>query len=115
MAPEFSIVYLVLLLVNNIIFVESSDSSVFFPNKVGSRGKIGKIMQKFNKVQASCTSMGVLNKETFSSLVRIHRHSSYFGPLIIKRATDMCSSNADDVPTSSVSSTKSANRRNEGF
>ncbi len=68
-----------------------------------------KFTQKFNDVLYNETP-GVLNKETFSSLVReFIGIPSYFGPLIIKRATDMCSSNVDDVPTSSVSSTKSAN------
>ena len=86
----------------------------FFPNKkwvpeVKSEKIMQKFTQKFNDVLYNET-LGVLNKETFSSLVReFIGIPSYFGPLIIKRATDMCSSNADDVPTSSVSSTKSAN------
>jgi len=86
----------------------------FFPNKkwvpeVKSEKIMQKFTQKFNDVLYNETP-GVLNKETFSSLVReFIGIPSYFGPLIIKRATDMCSSNADDVPTSSVSSTKSAN------
>ncbi len=86
----------------------------FFPNKkwvpeVKSEKIMQKFTQKFNDVLYNETP-GVLNKETFSSLVReFIGIPSYFGPLIIKRATDMCSSNVDDVPTSSVSSTKSAN------
>ena len=86
----------------------------FFPNKkwvpeVKSEKIVQKFTQKFNDVLYNETP-GVLNKETFSSLVReFIGIPSYFGPLIIKRATDMCSSNVDDVPTSSVSSTKSAN------
>ncbi len=86
----------------------------FFPNKkwvpeVKSEKIMQKFTQKFNDVLYNETP-GVLNKETFSSLVReFIGIPSYFGPLIIKRATDMFSSNADDVPTSSVSSTKSAN------
>ncbi len=88
----------------------------FFPNKkwvpeVKSEKIMQKFTQKFNDVLYNETP-GVLNKETFSSLVReFIGIPSYFGPLIIKRATDMCSSNADDVPTSSVSSTKSANTK----
>jgi len=86
----------------------------FFPNKkwvpeVKSEKIMQKFTQKFNDVLYNETP-GVLNKETFSSLVReFIGIPSYFGPLIIKRATDMCSNNVDDVPTSSVSSTKSAN------
>ena len=86
----------------------------FFPNKkwvpeVKSEKIMQKFTQKFNDVLYNETP-GVLNKETFSSLVReFIGIPSYFGPLIIKRAKDMCSSNVDDVPTSSVSSTKSAN------
>ena len=86
----------------------------FFPNKkwvpeVKSEKIMQKFTQKFNDVLYNETP-GVLNKETFSSLVgEFIGIPSYFGPLIIKRATDMCSSNVDDVPTSSVSSTKSAN------
>ena len=86
----------------------------FFPNKkwvpeVKSEKIMQKFTQKFNDVLYNETP-GVLNKETFSSLVReFIGIPSYFGPLIIKRATDMSSSNVDDVPTSSVSSTKSAN------
>ena len=88
----------------------------FFPNKkwvpeVKSEKIMQKFTQKFNDVLYKET-LGVLDKETFSSLVReFIGIPSYFGPLIIKRATDMCSSNADDVPTSSVSSTKSANTK----
>ena len=88
----------------------------FFPNKkwvpeVKSEKIMQKFTQKFNDVLYNETP-GVLNKETFSSLVReFIGIPSYFGPLIIKRATDMCSSNADGVPTSSVSSTKSANTK----
>ena len=88
----------------------------FFPNKkwvpeVKSEKIMQKFTQKFNDVLYNETP-GVLDKETFSSLVReFIGIPSYFGPLIIKRATDMCSSNADDVPTSSVSSTKSANTK----
>ena len=86
----------------------------FFPNKkwvpeVKSEKIMQKFTQKFNDVLYNETP-GVLNKETFSSLVgEFIGIPSYFGPLIIKRAKDMCSSNVDDVPTSSVSSTKSAN------
>jgi serine/threonine-protein phosphatase 2A regulatory subunit B'' len=86
----------------------------FFPNKkwipeVKSAKIMEKFTQKFNDVLYNETP-GVLSKETFSSLVREYIGiPSYFGPLIIKRATDMCSSNAEEVPTSSESSTKSAN------
>lgn len=86
----------------------------FFPNKkwipeVKSAKIMEKFTQKFNDVLYNETP-GVLSKETFSSLVREYIGiPSYFGPLIMKRATDMCSSNAEEVPVSSESSTKSAN------
>ncbi|CAL6441005.1 unnamed protein product [Bathycoccus prasinos] len=86
----------------------------FFPNKkwipeIKSAKIMEKFTQKFNDVLHNETP-GVLSKEAFSSLVReFIGIPSYFGPLIMKRATDMCSSKVEDGPTSSVSSTKSAN------